>query len=304
LSWCVILPMWGSVAGVLWAEAKPKDNYSVRPSSQTIKRREAALALGQAKDAAQAGPQLLEALSDKDPMTRSLAVQSLGSLKYAAAKSKLAELLTTDPSTEVREAAAVSLRQLGDPQVVGALGKAVNDPAPNVRVTALMGLSYYRDAKVRPVVEAATKDKSVEVRRTAIYVLGRLGDPAAVPVVRTLLKDADSTVRAGAAQSLGELHAMDAKADLSPLLKDPEKTVQASTARALLMLGDSAGFETAKALSNDENLTVRLLAIDALGWSKDPAAEVQLQSLLAEAPANSRTAVREALTRTQQLRKR
>jgi HEAT repeat protein len=70
-----------------------------------------------------------------------------------------------------------------------------------------------------------------------------------------------------------------------------------------MMLGDNSAFEVAKALDQDPDFGVRVVAIDALGWSKDPAAETELQSLLALVPANSRPAVQEALTRTQQLRK-
>ena len=69
------------------------------------------------------------------------------------------------------------------------------------------------------------------------------------------------------------------------------------------MLKDNSGFEAAKALAKDPDLSVRVVAIDALGWSKDPAAEAELHSLLAQSPADSRPAVEEALARTRQLRK-
>jgi len=83
------------LTGVLWADAKPKEAYTVRPSSQTVKRRESALSLGQSKDAAQAGPALFQALDDKDAMTRALAVRSLGNLKYAPSRSRLGELFSS-----------------------------------------------------------------------------------------------------------------------------------------------------------------------------------------------------------------
>src|ERR1035441_4061772 len=95
------------LAAALQAESKPKEAFVVRPSSETVKRRESALALGQSKDAAQAVPGLLQALNDKDSMTRALAVQGLGNLKVASARPKLSEVLATDPSEEVRMAAAL-----------------------------------------------------------------------------------------------------------------------------------------------------------------------------------------------------
>jgi HEAT repeat protein len=293
------------LAGALWADPKPKpkESYIVRPSSQTVKRRESALSLGQSKDAS-AGPALLQALEDRDSMTRALAVRSLGKLKYVPARSKLSALLATDPSDQVREASALALRQIGDPKAVTALLKALSDTSTNVRVTALAGLAQYKDTKARPGIEAACHDKAVQVRRTAVYVLGRLEDPKAIPVVLGLTKDLDASVRAGAAQSLGALHAEDSKDALRDLLKDPDNAVQASAAHSLAMLGDSTGFEKAKELVQDPNLAVRILAIDTLGWSEDPSAESALQTLLTEAPADTRPAVQEALMRNQQLRKK
>ena len=292
----------GWTSGVLWAAPKGQEAYLVHPSTQTIKRREAAFALGHLNEAA-SGPKLLEALADKDPMTRTLAIQGLGTMKYSAAEPKLAVLLATDSYAEVRQAAAVSLRQIDDPRAVDPLGKALGDAEPHVRLAALSGIARYRQARSRPLVEAICKDPSVEIRRTAVYVLGQLEDPAAVPMIHQLLKDPDSAVRAGAAQALGEFRQTDSTAALQPLLQDPDKTIKASAARSLLMLGDVRGFEPAKALANDPSLVVRTIAIDALGWSKDPAAQVELRSLLAASPANSRPAIQEALTRTQQLRK-
>jgi len=290
-------------SGSLRADEEPKAGYGVWPSSATVKRRQAAQAIAQDTDPAQAGAKFLEMAKDKDAMTRALAAESIGNLKFAPARGKLEELLLGDPNEQVREAAAVSLRQIADPAAVEALGKALNDVSPNVRVTALSGIAFYRDTNARPLVEAACKDKAAEVRRTAVYVLGRLDDPQAVPVVKGLLNDVDLGVRAGAAQTLGTLHAVDSKEALTALLKDPEKPVQASAALSLAILGDSSGTEAAKGLVQDPDIAVRLLAIDALGWSKDPSAGRLLESLLTTSPADTRAAVRGALARHQQMRK-
>jgi len=284
------------------SKAQPKEAYLVRPSSETVKRRQSVLSLTQAGDAGSVST-LIEALADKDPMTRTLAVQGLGTLKVAAAAAPLADLLAKDPYPEVRQAAAFSLRQIEVPSTVAALGKALKDPEVNVRVVSLTGLAHYKDVKSSPLVQTACKDTSADVRRTAVFVLSRLEDPASIPTVQLLLKDPDDSVRAGAAQALGELRAYDSTALLRPLLKDPNKVIQASAARSLLMLKDNSGFEAAQILAKDANLGVRVVAIDALGWSKDPAAETELQSLLAQSPTDSRPALEAALSRTQQLRK-
>lgn len=289
--------------GVLRAVPNPQDAYLVRPSSKTVQRREAVMALGQSKDAS-AGIKLVEALKDKDPMTRSLAAEGLGSLRYAAALPNLAKVLAGDPFPQVRQAAATSLQQIGGSSAVNALGQAMGDADPHVRLVALNGLGRSRDPSTRPLIETACQDKAVEIRRTAVFFLGRLEDPAAVPTVESLLKDPDAAVRAGAAQALGELHAAGSKAVLTPLLTDPDHAIRASAARSLLMLGDNSGFEVAKALDHDPDLGTRLIAIDALGWSKDPDAETELQALLTQTPAVSRPATQAALMRARQLRKR
>lgn len=300
-----------------WAETKPtvtrkpvskataarSSSYVVRPSSQTVKRREAVLAMGQGADVSKAGQQLMAALSDKDAMSRALAARELGTLKYGPALESLSGLLKTDTSAEVREAAALSLKQLGNRKALPALAAAVSDPVPAVRVTALTSMGYFRDPSVRAQVEAACQDSSTDVKRTAVFVLGRLEDPQSVPVAEAMLKDTDASVRAVAAQTLGDLRAASAKPALTALLQDANKSVQISAARSLLKLGDSAGFEKAKAYALDEDLTVRLLAIDALGWSRDRQAGTMLADLLNQVPPNSRVAVQEAINRQEQLRK-
>jgi len=294
----------GLAPALLWAAPKSQEPYSIHPSTQTVQRRQAVLLLEQSKDP-QAGQKLIEALNDKDAMTRSLAAEGLGALKSAAAGSALAKVLAKDASPDVRQAAAVSLRQIQDPGAVDALGRALKDSSANVRLTALSGLGFYRDAKSGPLVEAVCTDPSIEVRRTAVYVLGRLEDRAAVPTVQQLIKsDPDAGVRAGAAQVLGQLRSKESVDVLRPLLKDPVKAIRASAAHSLLMLGEASGLAEASALDKDPDATVRLIAIDALGWSKDPAAEAELKTLLTTVPADSQAAIQAALNRTQQLRKK
>jgi HEAT repeat protein len=250
-----------------------------------------------------AGSKLLAALSDKDPMTRALAAQNLGRLKMASSMGALAHVLATDKQEEVRQAAAVSLRQINVPDAVDALGKALKDASPNVRVTALSGLAHYKDARSAPLVEAVCKDSSVEVRRTAVFVLGRLEDRASVPILEQLIRnDVDTSVRAEAAQTLGDFHSTGSMDALKPLLKDPAKIVQVSAAHSLMMMGDNSPFEVVKALDNDPDLSVRLVAIDSLGWSKDPAAETELQDLLTRTSQDSRPAIEAAMARAKQLR--
>src|SRR5438309_2269255 len=122
------------------------------PPGPVVARRQAAFALGQSKDPSQAGPKLLAALDDKDDMTREIAARSLGNLKYAPASARLGAVLAGDHNDVVRQAAAVSLRLIGDPQAVPALSRALRDPSVIVRVTALAGIAHYKDVKARPAV--------------------------------------------------------------------------------------------------------------------------------------------------------
>jgi len=188
--------MLGLAPAFLWAAPKSQEPYSIRPSTQTVQRRQAVLLLEQSNDP-HAGQKLIEALNDKDAMTRSLAAEGLGTMKYTASGPALAKTLTQDSAPEVRQAAAFSLRQIQDPGAVDALGRALKDTSADVRLTALAGLNFYRDAKSGPLVEAVCNDKSVEVRRTAVYVLGHLEDRSSVPVVQQLLKtDPDAAAAA------------------------------------------------------------------------------------------------------------
>ncbi len=308
-------PLWGETVAPA-AKPKPKAKPPTaavvpakkpatpgRPSKELVQRRTAVVAMQEQSNLDKAGRELMTALSDKDAMTRMLAVQGLGNLKYRQAREALSKVLSTDTSAETREAAALALRQINDGQAVDALAKAISDPVMGVRVTAMAGIGYYRNPKARPQVEAACKDSDPAVRRTAVHTLGQLEDPQAIPVVEPLLKDADPSVRAVAAQTLGDLRAKNSKTQLIELLKDPEKTVQVSAARALMKLGDNSGFKIAKDYALDENIAVRLLAIDTLGWCKDSEAGKILESLDEQVPANSRIALQEARARHEQMRK-
>ena len=135
------------------SKVQAKEAYLVRPSSETVQRRQSVLALAQSRDV-QSASKLLEAISDKDPMTRTLAVQGLGTLKVAAAVAPLSGLLASDPYPEVRQAAASSLRQIGDPGAVvaiDALGWS-KDPAAEAELQSLLAQS---PADSRPAVEEA-----------------------------------------------------------------------------------------------------------------------------------------------------
>lgn len=284
---------------------RPKSgtSYVVRPSSTTVKRREAVLAMSQNPDSAVAGSRLIAALDDQDSVARALAVRELGGLQHRAALGRLTTMLKTDPVADVREAAAASLKQLNSPSAVPALSGALSDSSPAVRVTSLMALAHYREPSSRRAIEAACRDASADVRRTALFALGRLESPASVPAVEPLLKDPEASVRAVASQTLAELHVSTVTAVLSGMLKDPSRAVQVSAARSLLKLGDASGFETAKSAVRDEEFAVRLLAIDALGWSRQPEAGTLLAELAQDPPVNSRVAVKDAQARHERLRK-
>lgn len=277
--------------------------YVVRPSSTTVKRREAVLSMSQNPDSEVAGNRLIAALDDQDSVSRALAVRELGRLKHRAALGRLTTILKTDAVTDVREAAAASLKQLDNPKAVPALSGALSDSSPAVRVTALMGLAHFRELGSRRAIEAACQDASADVRRTALFALGRLESPASTSAVEPLLKDPEASVRAVASQTLAELHVSTVTASLSGMLQDPSRAVQVSAARSLLKLGDASGFETAKVAVRDEDFAVRLLAIDALGWSRQPEAGTILSELAQNPPVNSLVAVKEALARHERLRK-
>ena len=196
------------------------------------------------------------ALSDNDSDDREAAAMTLGQLGDKRAVDPLIKALGDDDSS-VRKAAAKALAQLGQPEWATRIRGNYND-------FRRLGLS--KDPRfVVPLIKVLSDDDS-DVRKTAAKALGRLNDKRAInPLVKTLSDD-EYYVRGAAAEALGQLGDKRAVDPLIEALSDNERWVRSFAAGALGQLGDNRAVDPLiKTLLSDDHSGVRQRAAWALG---------------------------------------
>mmetsp|Transcript_15682 Transcript_15682/g.28874 ORF Transcript_15682/g.28874 Transcript_15682/m.28874 type:complete len:864 (+) Transcript_15682:165-2756(+) len=201
------------------------------------------------RHAAQAVPDLVRQLKDRDAGVRASSAVALGQIGPAAAGAipMVTEALA-DPNAEVSAAAAASVGQLGKymdpaavPDLVTRLEAVLGHDSERMRREAASALGQFGGDAVRsstPLLIERLRDSCPEVRCATVATLGKLGVHAApaVPGLMDCVKDRESQVRTVAAQALGHLASFATLA--VPLLvnrglKDPCDDVRIQAATAL-----------------------------------------------------------------------
>ena len=189
------------------------------------------------ESAAEAVPQLIQALRDNYEPVRLNAAYALGSIG-APAVPKLIETLGVEDQI-MRRMAAYALAAVGEP-AVSALSEALQHTEDAVRIEASYALAQIGNSveSAIPVLIERTKDEAVEVRRYLAEAFGSLG-PTAAPAVPALIDmvadDDDKQVRFEAALALAQIgpDASDAVPVLAKALWDADRYVRDNTIHAL-----------------------------------------------------------------------
>jgi len=189
------------------------------------------------------------AIEDSDPHVRLVGVQSAIEDRSLVLLAKLLELVRSDPSDEVRFAAAEDLARftlLGElddleAETIAELKERLlevvrdqNQPAP-VRGSALAALGYFSDADSAGELAAGFSDPVL--RLGAVRAMGRTADPRWTDRLMPVLGSDDPQLRVEAARALGELEDERAVTPLVELLEDPEPDVQLAVIHALGQIG-------------------------------------------------------------------
>lgn len=187
-------------------------------------------------DAAAAGPVLVKALDDPDPLVRGAVVQAIGVL-----------------APGVPEAVPALVRLFPDVQAIGAV--------------ANFGLA---GAEAIPRLVELLRHPDSKVRWNAARALGKIGEltpPEVQELVAVMGADPDALVREHCAESLGQIGPKAAVAvpALVKALADPEPKVRRDAVRSLGQFGPAAKAALAevKARTKDENERVREAAAKA-----------------------------------------
>ncbi len=203
-------------------------------------------------------------LGDEDPEVRATAIQGLWEDESPALISPFLHMLRYDPDPQVREAAAISLgrfvllSELGKipmreiTPVVEVLLQVVQNGEEylDVRRRALESLAYVDEPHIRDLIEAAYYHHDTRMQASALFAMGRSADPRWGPYVLAELTSPDPELRYEAALAAGELELLDAIRPLTRLIEE------------------------------DEDMDVRLAAVEALGRIGGPEAERLLVRLV------------------------
>lgn len=161
-------------------------------------------------DTSPAGPdavsiQLADLLSDKDPVVRRTAAESLGKIGSSSQIERVVQTLS-DPDPRVREAGVVALGRLEvEADGVLAIVQALSDTAEPVRSAAARSLGEVDDVSgVANRLIQLLKDPDSRKRRAAVQALVQVEVAGAFSQLSLAVRDDDAIVRQGAVAALGE----------------------------------------------------------------------------------------------------
>jgi HEAT repeat protein len=231
------------------------------------------------------GPINRLALEDESPEVRLAGVQAALEDRQPRLMHRLLDMLRSDPSVEVRQAAAEDaarfalLAELGDLDAESArlvrqrLIEAARDPREDSRVrqAALAAAGYFSDPEMGGLLTSGFAD--ADLRLGAVRGMGRSADPRWTEQILNVLDDPDPRLRLEAVRALGEIEDERAVEVLSDLVDDPDEAVQLAAIRALGDIGGDEARETLLYLLEDTSQPVREAAeaaIRELEFYEDP----------------------------------
>lgn len=241
-----------AAAVALWAL---KDDSGVAVLRAIIKRR----------PAADRGNPLLATKASLTNHGRAKAVRALAEIQGGAAASVL-ELLRSDPSPEVREAAALALAKVGgSEEAFKSFIPLLRSESEGERMRAVAALAEMPDARAEGLLKDATLDKSIVVRQKALKALGDRGELLGLPELETGLTAREPEVREAAAEALGRIRSAAAAAILERLFeKDTDARERLFLWRGLARLGRTADLAPAEAGLRFVDPEARVAALDGL----------------------------------------
>jgi HEAT repeat protein len=216
------------------------------------------------------------ALEDQDPKVRLAGVQAAIEDRSPALLRRLLELVKSDPSVDVRWAAAEDLSRFTllaeledlDADSTARLRTTLLDvagdatQAPRVRTAALAALGYFSDMLVAEQLGAGFSDQTLRIG--AVRGMGRSADPRWTDRLMPVLGSDDPTLREEAARALGEIEDERAATPLIELVDDPALEVRLAVVKSLGQIGGDDAREALLYLAEAPEDEVREAAEAAL----------------------------------------
>ena len=226
----------------------------------------------------QLGRFLRLALTDSLPTIRILAIKGLWEDQDADLVGPLVHLLNNDPHETVRAAAAEALGAFVLAGELNELSSALAMRAEDallavlhaemepltVQAQALESIAFSGETGIRDLIEDGYYSQYEEMQVAALHAMGRSADIRWRASVQAELGSPTLAMRAAAARACGELEARDALEELISLLADEEKTVRLAAIFALGRLGGRLAGEALNAMTTSDDPDEAKLAAHAL----------------------------------------
>jgi HEAT repeat protein len=216
------------------------------------------------------------AVDDADAQVRLAAVQSALEDRSQTWFEKLVSVVRSDPSIDVRAAAAEDLARFtllaeldgldrhSTERLRSSLQEVASDAAqaPRVRTAALAALGYFSDADTAERLAAGFSDPLLRIG--AVRGMGRTADPRWTDRLMPVLGSEDPSLREEAARALGEIEDERAVTPLVELVDDPVLSVQLAVIEALGQIGGEEAREALLYVAEAAEDQVRQAAEHAL----------------------------------------
>jgi hypothetical protein len=163
---------------------------------------------------------LLAALNHRKTAVRLGAIEALGSIRDQRSGKPLIVLLEQDENAEVRWVAALALGNLGSPEAINPLVRALKDPDRYVRYGAAQALQ-----SLAWVPQTDTERAYYSIAFQNWKHVAQIGAGATGPLIETL-QDQNATTRAEVVEILGEIGDSPSQRACELVLKDPSSTVR------------------------------------------------------------------------------
>ncbi len=171
--------------------------------------------------------------------------KNIASAATAAIRQRFSPALTEEIESWLKspfeERRILALEMLGKTTTsLKRVGRLTTDRSPEVREAAVVSLGNIGDANAVPILIAALKDSKATVRVKAAEALANFAAPNAVLPLLATLRDNSRLVQLAAIETLASMNETSAASALVPLLQDDRNTIRETTIEALGRIGGAA----------------------------------------------------------------
>ncbi|MHC5035465.1 MAG: HEAT repeat domain-containing protein, partial [Planctomycetota bacterium] len=235
---------------------------------------------------------LLKKLDADTPPARSVARLKIASALRGAGDSAAMndfERRLQDKPSDIQLEDLRHLGEIGRPEAVALLEKALHCHLPSVRQYAVWGLHRAGGPRAAWLIRKAVGDTNPSVRKSAVAALGVGGDKA-LPLIDSCLRSENPAIRCSALFALADVGGDEALSRLEKTLGDKDRSVRIKAVTAAGRSGCRSALPFLYKALDSEERGVRNEAVKAVGRFGSVEAQPHLKKALDDADSSIRTA--------------